>query len=96
MPASTNKLKMDRPLTAINLPALKTTAGEMAAALERLAGKAVADLIDWTPDPAIAKIVTSWPAHIDAARARGLGLQPDTDFESIIREYVGENPGIQR
>ena len=77
--------------TAINLPALRTTAGEMAAALEKLAGKAAADLIDWTPDPAIANIVTSWPATIDAARARALGLQPDSDFESIIADYIREN-----
>ncbi|MCZ8283959.1 MAG: NAD-dependent epimerase/dehydratase family protein, partial [Bacteroidia bacterium] len=35
--------------TAINLPALKTTVGEMAAALERLAGQETAGLIDWTP-----------------------------------------------
>jgi nucleoside-diphosphate-sugar epimerase len=78
--------------TAVNLPALTTTAGDMAAALEKLAGKAVADLIDWTPDPAIARIVTSWPARIEAARARALGLQPDRDFESIIAAYLSENP----
>ena len=78
--------------TAVNLPALTTTAGEMAAALERLAGKAVAGLIEWIPDPAIANIVTSWPANIDAARARSLGLLPDNDFESIIAAYLSENP----
>ena len=78
--------------TAINLPALRTTAGEMADALEKVAGKAVTDLIDWTPDPAIINIVTSWPASIDAARARAIGLMPDTDFESIIRTYMRENP----
>ena len=78
--------------TAINLPALTTTPAEIAAALERVAGKAATALIDWTPNPAIAKIVTNWPARIDAARARDLGLQPDADFESIIREYVSENP----
>ncbi len=78
--------------TAINLPALTTTAGEMAAALERVAGKAATDLIDWTLNPAIANIVTNWPARIDAARARGLGLLPDADFETIIRDYIRENP----
>jgi nucleoside-diphosphate-sugar epimerase len=52
--------------TAINLPALRTTAGEMADALEKLAGKAVSGLIDWTPDPAIINIVTSW--HWTGAR----------------------------
>jgi nucleoside-diphosphate-sugar epimerase len=78
--------------TAINLPALKTSVGEMAAALARVAGKEAAALIDWTPDPAIANIVTSWPAAIDAARARALGLLPDKDFDSIIAAYLSENP----
>lgn len=78
--------------TAINLPALKTTVGEMAAALERVAGKGAFGLIDWTPDPAIANIVTSWPAAIEASRARALGLLPDKDFDSIIAAYLSENP----
>ena len=51
-----------------------------------------AGLIDWTPDPAIANIVANWPAVIDAARARGLGLLPDPDFDSIIAAYLSENP----
>lgn len=78
--------------TAVNLPALTTTVGDMAAALARLAGQAAADLIDWTPDPAIARIVTSWPSRIDAARARALGLLPETDFDAIIAAYLSENP----
>lgn len=78
--------------TAVNLPALKTTVGEMAQALARVAGKDVADLIDWVYDPVIARIVGNWPADIDAARARSLGLLPDSDFESIIAAYLSENP----
>jgi nucleoside-diphosphate-sugar epimerase len=78
--------------TAINLPALKTTAGEMAAALSRVAGKDVAALIDWQADPVIANIVTSWPAHIQATRAAGLGLLPEQSFDDIIRAYLSENP----
>ena len=78
--------------TAINLPALKTTVGEMAAALERVAGRAAAALIDWTPDPVIMNIVTSWPANIDAARARTLGLLADDSFDAIVAEYQLENP----
>ncbi|MDO9197518.1 D-erythronate dehydrogenase [Rhodoferax sp.] len=80
------------PRTALNLPAIKTTVGEMAAALARVAGTVATDLIDWVPDPAIAAIVTRWPANIRATRAAGLGLLPDQDFESIIRDYVRENP----
>jgi nucleoside-diphosphate-sugar epimerase len=78
--------------TAINLPALKTTAGDMAAALARVAGPEVAALIDWQADPLIAKIVTSWPAHIQADRAAGLGLLPEQNFDDIIRAYLSENP----
>ncbi len=80
------------PRTALNLPAIKTTAGDMAAALGRIAGSAATDLIDWTPDPVIARIVSNWPASIHAVRAKSLGLLPDKDFESIIRDYVRENP----
>ncbi len=80
------------PRTAVNLPALTTTTGEMAAALARVAGPAVASLIDWTPDARIQKIVATWPGRIDAARARGLGLLPDADFDGVIRDYMRENP----
>jgi nucleoside-diphosphate-sugar epimerase len=79
-------------LTAINLPSLRTTVGEMAAALERVAGKAAVDLLDWTPDPAIVRLVKTWPGDVISERARGLGLQPDLDFETVIRNYIRENP----
>jgi nucleoside-diphosphate-sugar epimerase len=79
------------PRTALTLPALTTTPAEMAAALTQVAGPAVAALIDWTPDPAIHNIVKTWPARINARRAAGLGLLPDTSFEDIIREYIREN-----
>ncbi len=80
------------PRTALNLPAIRTTPAEMAAALARVAGAATADLIDWQPDAVIASIVTNWPAQIRAKRAAQLGLLPDADFESVIRDYVRENP----
>ncbi len=78
--------------TAINLPALKTTVGEMAAALDNVAGKAVTGLIDWRIDQNIERIVSSWPAHIRSVRAQSLGLRPDTSFEAIVRDYIRENP----
>ena len=80
------------PRTALNLPAITATTGEMAAALERVAGPAAAALIDWTPDANIRKIVKTWPARINAVRAKGLGLLPETSFDAIIRQYVDENP----
>lgn len=80
------------PLTAINLPSLRTTVGEMAAALERAAGPAATALIDWVPDAAIERLVRSWPGDIAWDRARGLGLQADADFDAVVRAYIAENP----
>jgi D-erythronate 2-dehydrogenase len=76
--------------TAVNLPALTVTVAEMVTALERVAGPAVSGLIDWIPDPAVAGIVTSWPARFRADRASRLGLVPDPDFGSIIAMHLAQ------
>jgi D-erythronate 2-dehydrogenase len=80
------------PLTAINLPAMGATVGEMAAALERVAGKAATDLLDWAPDPAILRLVKTWPGNVASSRARAMGMQSDASFEAIVRDYIRENP----
>jgi nucleoside-diphosphate-sugar epimerase len=82
--------------TAINLPSLQTTVGDMAKALERVAGKEAAALLDWSPDPAIDKLVRSWPGDVVGDRARALGLQADSSFEAVVREYIAENPQAVR
>lgn len=82
--------------TAINLPSLQTTVGEMAAALERVAGKEATALLDWQPDPAIEKLVRSWPGNVGSERARALGLKPDAGFDALVREYIAENPQAVR
>ena len=79
------------PRTALNLPALTTTVGEIAAALERLAGPAATALLDWQTDERIAAIVGGWPSQIDAARARKLGLLPDTSADALLRAYTNEH-----
>jgi D-erythronate 2-dehydrogenase len=76
--------------TAVNLPALTVTVGEMAAALERVAGPEAGALIDWLPDPAVAAIVTGWPARFRTDRAARLGLVPDPDFDSIVAMHLAE------
>ncbi|NML42559.1 NAD-dependent epimerase/dehydratase family protein [Ramlibacter sp. G-1-2-2] len=84
------------PLTAINLPSLTTTVGEMAAALERAGGPAARALLDWTPDPAVERLVRSWPGEITWDRARVLGLRADADFDAVVRQYIAENPEAVR
>lgn len=81
------------PLTGLNLPSLRTSVGEMADALERVGGQAATALLDWTPDPAVQTLVKTWPGNVASVRARALGLQPDKDFESVVRDYIRENPG---
>lgn len=75
----------------VNLPALSVRITDMVAALERVAGPQVAALIDYIPDQAVARIVTSWPARIRADRAASLGLTQDPDFDSVIRLHVAES-----
>jgi hypothetical protein len=76
--------------SAVNLPALTVTVAGMVAALDRVAGPAASTLIDWIPDPAVARIVTSWPARFRTERAARLGLAPDPDFGSIIAMHLAE------
>jgi nucleoside-diphosphate-sugar epimerase len=80
------------PLTGLNLPALRVSVGEMAAALERIAGRDATALLDWTPDPNILKLVNTWPGNVKSARANALGLTANPDFDDVIREYIRENP----
>ncbi|MGF1425279.1 D-erythronate dehydrogenase [Kitasatospora sp. LaBMicrA B282] len=74
----------------VNLPALTVTVAEMLATLRRLAGDQVAELVTVAPDPTVEAIVASWPAVFDHRRAAALGLSPDPDFESIVREYLAD------
>jgi D-erythronate 2-dehydrogenase len=78
--------------TAVNLPALTVTVGEMVAALERAAGRAAIDLIDWQPDANIARIVGGWPPRFNAQRARVLGLYPEKSFDAMVAAYIHANP----
>jgi nucleoside-diphosphate-sugar epimerase len=77
--------------TPVNLPALTVTVADMVSALEQVAGTGASALIDWVPDLAVARLVTSWPARIQAGRAARLGLAPDPDFASIIKQHIAES-----
>ncbi|GGM53250.1 hypothetical protein GCM10011608_42650 [Micromonospora sonchi] len=79
--------------TALNLPALTTTPGDMVEALERVAGAGTSGLIDWTEDPAVFAIVGRWPARFITKRAESLGLLPPPDFDALIREYLSTIAG---
>jgi nucleoside-diphosphate-sugar epimerase len=73
---------------SINLPGLSVSVAEMLQALERVAGPAARRHVRMERDPAIERIVASWPGAWDARRALALGLQGDESFEAIVRAYI--------
>jgi nucleoside-diphosphate-sugar epimerase len=72
----------------INLPGLSVSVADMVAALEKVGGPEAVARIRFVPDQAVERIVQSWPGAWDDSRARALGLEGDTDFESVIRAHV--------
>ena len=78
--------------TAINLPALTVTVRQMLQALQDLAGPEIMALIRDEPDASVRKIVQAWPSRFESPRAAALGLSPDPDFGSVLRQYVQNHP----
>jgi nucleoside-diphosphate-sugar epimerase len=76
--------------TALNLPALNVTVREMLDALEAVAGPQVRARVRFEHDARIAGIVAGWPRAASAVRASRLGLAPDPDFASIVRQYIAD------
>ena len=75
---------------AVNVPGVSIAVGDMAAALRRVAGDDVAARVSWQVDPAIDRIVRTWPRNFDARFGRSLGMQTDPDFDSIVRQYMAD------
>src|SRR4051812_13019040 len=75
----------------VNVPGLSVTAGEMADALERIAGPEVARRIRWERDQRIERMVLGWPPAIDNSRALGLGFAVDENFDQIVRRYMEDD-----
>jgi nucleoside-diphosphate-sugar epimerase len=76
--------------TALNLPALNVTVGQMLDALEAVAGSGVRSLVRFERDERIAAIVAGWPAAAAAGRAHALGLSPDPSFTHVVHEYIAD------
>jgi D-erythronate 2-dehydrogenase len=78
---------------ALNLPALNVTVQQMLDALEAVAGPAVRARVRFERDERIAGIVSQWPRGATGDRAASLGLQPETDFQDIVRQYIADCAG---
>ena len=75
---------------AVNVPGISVEVGEMVSALRRVAGEEVAARVTWRVDPAIDRIVRTWPRNFDARFGTSLGMRADPDFESNIRQYMAD------
>lgn len=76
----------------INMPGLSITVEQMIDALRRTAGDEVANRIRLEPNPAIERIVGSWPGSFTAAYAQQLGFTADHDFTDVIGQFIAEYP----
>lgn len=77
----------------LTMPGLSATVGDQLAALRRVGGAEAVALVRREPDPAIAKIVTTWPQRFEAACAQALGFEAESTFDEIIGVYVEEEMG---
>ncbi|MFB2925051.1 D-erythronate dehydrogenase [Aeromonas hydrophila] len=73
---------------SINLPGISVTVGEMLTALAQAGGQAARDRVQFAADPAIERIVASWPGRIDNQRASALGFMADRTFADIIDSFI--------
>lgn len=80
--------------TAVNFPALTVKVSQILDALEQLAGESARERVLFKAEPAITRIVGSWPSVFKSSRAARLGLVADTDMISIIREFLNEHGAV--
>jgi nucleoside-diphosphate-sugar epimerase len=75
---------------SVNVPGISIGVGEMVESLRRIAGDVVADRVKWQLDPAIDRIVATWPARFVPVLGPALGMRADPDFDSIVRSYIAD------
>ena len=75
----------------LNLPGFSVSVKEMIECLEYMAGKRVVEKITFKINPAIEKIVRTWPKKIDTQKAFKLGYQADNSFEEIIENFINDD-----
>ncbi|RDW58888.1 putative nucleoside-diphosphate-sugar epimerase [Coleophoma cylindrospora] len=72
----------------VNLPGITVTVEEMLAALKTVGGQKAVDLVEERRDPAVEKIVGSWPARFNTEKAKKLGFVDDGSLVQTIEIYV--------
>ena len=73
---------------SVNLPGISVTVGEMLETLAKAGGQEARDRVQFAADPAVERIVASWPGRIDNQRASALGFVADRTFADIIDSFI--------
>jgi len=76
---------------SVNVPGLRISVAAMVDALRRVAGDSVAARVEWRVDPAIDRIVRTWPPNFAPRLGPALGMAADTNFEDIVRAYMADD-----
>jgi nucleoside-diphosphate-sugar epimerase len=73
---------------AITFPAINVTVREMIESLRRVAGNRHLGEIRLEKDPAIERIVETWPTALEFDRAKSIGLPLDASLDAIVKAYM--------
>ena len=76
---------------SLTMPGLSVSVAEQIEALRRVAGDGAVALIRRERDPAVERIIETWPQAFDTARARAMGFEAEGSFEEIIRVYLEDD-----
>lgn len=71
----------------VNLPGIGVTIEQMLQSLVRVAGEGAGQRVRFEHDPAIERIVSSWPSAIDNTRALDMGFAVDKTFDDFINQF---------
>jgi D-erythronate 2-dehydrogenase len=81
---------------SLQLPGFSVAVGEIAAAVRRAAGEDAYARIRWQPDPAIQRIVGSWPRALLSPRAEAMGFARDQGIDAVIQAFIEDDLALQR
>jgi nucleoside-diphosphate-sugar epimerase len=81
---------------SLQVPGFSVQVGEMAAALRRAGGEAAYHRIAWQPDPAVQRIISSWPMALSTPRADALGFERDTGIDEAVRFFIDDDLAMQK
>jgi nucleoside-diphosphate-sugar epimerase len=81
---------------SLQVPGFSVQVSEMAAALRRAGGEAAYQRIAWQPDPAVQRIISSWPMALSTPRADALGFERDTGIDEAVRFFIEDDLAMQK